>query len=178
MPMGDRKIYDAKLHKDVEIAETIKIKEIFSKTDIEIVQHPFGDYDIDIGLKLVNQPVGLIEVENRKDSWQRGDFPHLSISLLERKFKYAKRYDKYCLFYLGFRSDMEDCYVFSSWVLKEFGTKHKIEHRPNSIGSDLKNEYRYSIPVGHAVWGIDNCVSYIRGSLESYLKIKGQMDGR
>ena len=73
--MGDRKIYDAKLHKDVEIAETIKIKEIFSKTDIEIVQHPFGDYDIDIGLKLVNQPVGLIEVENRKDSWQRGDFP-------------------------------------------------------------------------------------------------------
>jgi len=170
--MGDRKVYDQKLHDQVSEAEGKRIKEIFRKTSLSVVEHPFGIYDIDIGLKLNGKGVGLIEVENRQGSWERGDFPHLSISLLERKYRYVESKKKYPVFYLGFRSDMQDCYVFSAWALKTYSNKTKISHRKNGIGAELENEYRYTIPVEHAVWGIDNCVSYMCGAVESYLNFK------
>jgi hypothetical protein len=170
--MSDRKKYDSNLHEKVGYAESDKIQKIFHRTNLEVVQHPYGEYDIDIGLKLDGEIVALIEVENRLDSWVKGDFPHLSISLLERKFRYIKSRNDCCLFYLGFRKDMEDCYAFSSWSLLKYGQKAKINHRSSGIGSDLENEYRYRIPIEHAVWGVENSVSYMCGAVESYMNFK------
>ena len=164
-----KKVYDPKLHKSVYLSETFA-NNMFNCGLYSSQEHPFGVYDIDLGIRYNGKPVALIEVENRKTAWKVGDFPFKTISLLERKYKYLDRADKYHVFYLGFRADMKDCYVFNSWVLRDLSIKKEIKHNKSGIGCEVKNEFRYEVPIKNAIFGISDSVSYIKGFIECGLK--------
>jgi hypothetical protein len=138
-PQFSNKLYE-KYDKLARIAFTkwIKAKESFVQGTVEVIDHPYGQYGVDLALQWSDGAKILIDVEVRP-RWRAGRFPFDTIHLPERKKKFTKY--NYPVFFIAFRQDYDAFVIIGGDDLGE------LVHVPNRFVGD--GEYFFDVDLNN-----------------------------
>lgn len=140
--MGKRKQFDNKLYDKYDKLARIAFTKWVDKRKgilgdiMEVVDHPYGQYGVDLAVRWSDGTIILFDVEVRP-IWKRGEFPFDTIHLPERKKKFTKY--NYPVFFIAFRQDYEAFVIINGDSLGE------LVHVPNKFVGE--GEYFFDVDI-------------------------------
>jgi len=99
----EKKVFDPFLYQQYDAKAKQKLKEYLENRGYQVVECPFGQYDVDLGAWNKEKTV-LFDVEVRP-LWESGSFPFPTIHLPCRKEKFTNHL--FPVFFVAFRRDLK-----------------------------------------------------------------------
>lgn len=140
--MGKRKQFSNKLYEKydklarIAFTDWVNSRKGVSDITMEVIDHPYGRYGVDLAVKWSDGTVILFDVEVRP-VWKVGKFPWATIHLPERKKKFTKY--NYPVFFIAFRQD------YKAFVIISGESLGWLVHVPNKFVGE--GEYFFDVDI-------------------------------